>query len=145
MTRVKIPFLYRFKEPMLAGVKTCTSRTRKMGEPGDTFDAWEAEWQINMIWKTPLSIVRLLWKREGVESPEEFEIVWQQIHQRRGFRMNDLVYVHEFSRVDPEHPYPFRPCRTCRKPYIPTISPNQQDCLDCDQLHTANDEDDGYP
>jgi hypothetical protein len=145
LVKVKIPFLYRFKEPMLSGVKTCTSRTRKMGDPGDTFDAWDVEFQINKVWRTGLAVVRTMWKREGVESPEEFEIVWRQIHERRGYRPEDLVYVHEFSRVDPDHRYPFRPCRNCGKPYIPTMGENQQDCVDCDEMLTPYDEDDGYP
>jgi len=145
MSRVKIPFLYRFKEPMLAGVKTCTSRTVKMGSPGDTFDAWGEEFQINKVWRTSLAVVKLMWKREGVESPEEFEKVWNQIHPRLGYDPGGIVNVHEFSKVDPEYPYPFRPCATCQKPYIPTISENQSECLDCYEARQPHDEGDESP
>lgn len=137
MTKVEIPFLYRFKEPMLTGRKTCTSRTRKMGDPGDVFAAFGTLFQINRVWATGLAVVKTgLWKKEGVGSPEEFENVWNQIHPRKGFDPGQVVYVHNFSQVAPEHPYPFRPCETCRKPFIPTFNDAQTDCPDCMELRT---------
>jgi hypothetical protein len=150
LVKVKIPFLYRFKEPLLAGEKTCTSRTRKMGDPGDTFDAFGGEFQINYVWRTSVGVVEKLWKREGTNSEDDFRAVWQQIHQRRGFHPEDLVYVHEISLVDSEHPYPYRPCHHCRKIFVPTLGaltgpPVQTECVECIELSTPHDEGDEAP
>jgi hypothetical protein len=141
--RIQMPFLYSFKEPLLTGIKVCTSRTRKMGKPGDTFTAFGQEFQINYVWGTSLGIVaKTLWAKEGVKSPLEFEGVWREIHPRKGFDPGQLVYVHNFSRVDPEHRYPFRPCETCEKPFIPTWNDAQGDCSECMELRTPHDEGD---
>ena len=75
--KVKMPFMEKLRKPMLAGVKTCTSRTRIFGKEGDTFDAFGAEFEIVGMTELSLSEVQeFFWKQEGVKSPEEFKKVW---------------------------------------------------------------------
>jgi hypothetical protein len=131
----------RFREPILKGVKNCTTRTSKLAAPGDVFFTFGREFQVNRVWGTSLGIVASqLFKREGVSSEEEFIDVWKLIHPRRGFDRGALVYVHEFSPVDPSHPYPERPCRDCSKPFTPTLTPDQFQCVDCIEKTTPHDE-----
>lgn len=96
--KVKIPFLDRFKEPMLSGAKTCTSRTKKKGEPGDTFDAFGATFLINYVDRVRLDYVaRLCWKQEGATSMENFVEIWKHIHPRKGYDPDQWVYLHGFE------------------------------------------------
>ena len=43
---VIIPFRPEFKDKMLKGLKTATSRTKKYGNAGDTFNAFGATFRI---------------------------------------------------------------------------------------------------
>lgn len=96
---VNIPFKPFFKEPMLSGVKVCTARTKRMGEPGDTFEAFGATFEILSINEVRLYEVASLWKDEGCASEEHFKEVWRSIHPRVGYDDHQIVKLHRFRKV----------------------------------------------
>lgn len=98
---VTIPFKPFFKEPMLSGVKVCTARTKRMGEPGDTFEAFGATFEILSVEEVRLYEVASLWKEEGCQSEEHFEEVWREIHPRFGYNNYQIVKLHRFKKVTP--------------------------------------------
>lgn len=98
MKRVKIPFYPRFEKPMLAGTKRCTARTSKKGNPGDRFEAFGAEFEIERVdRRTPDEIARTMWYLEGCASEDDFRATWRKIHPRLPWTR--LVYLHWFRRV----------------------------------------------
>jgi len=98
--KVKIPFMPQFKEAMISGVKTCTSRNRRYGFIGDTFEAFGCEFKITAVDGMILrDVAALLYRQEGCKSPEDFEKIWAKIHPRKGFVWNQEVYVHHFKKV----------------------------------------------
>ena len=97
--QIKIPFLQRFKTPMLNDVKTMTSRTRRYGEKGDWFKAFEVNFRLDSVEPQPFSFVIEHWKEEGCNSKEDFLSVWKQIHPRRIFLDDYCLFVHRFHRV----------------------------------------------
>jgi len=100
MVEVKIPFKARFREVLLDGTKTWTSRTRRMGNPGDTFPAFGATFEIEHVERRTLGNIRYHhWKEEGCNSPYDFFEVWEQIHRRKGFVASQRVWVHIFKKV----------------------------------------------
>lgn len=99
MTELEIPFMERFREAMLDSRKTVTSRTKQYGKRGDQFEAFGAPFVILDVMRMPLWEVRDKWfKWEGVDSPEEFERVWAEIHPKKGFDPKQVVYLHRFVR-----------------------------------------------
>ena len=103
MAEIHIPFTKQFKEPMLSGRKTVTSRTRRHGYAGDTFQAWGRTFEIIGVHKMLLITVRDLWyEDEGCKSPKEFEDTWMKLHRRRGFVPEEVVWLHEFKLLDRE-------------------------------------------
>jgi hypothetical protein len=98
--KVKMPFLQRFKEPLLNGTKIWTSRSKIMGKPGDTFDAFGAEFLITSVSTCiPLHEVAEHWIEEGCSSFDDFVRVWEQIHPRKGFDPDTEVVTHTFRLV----------------------------------------------
>jgi len=98
--RVKIPFLPRFEGVMLSGMKTCTSRTKKYGKLGDTFEAFDATFVIERVFKEELS--NIAWFRcdeEGFQTPTDFIKCWEKIHYRKGYDPSQEVWVHQFRRL----------------------------------------------
>ena len=97
--QVKIPFLERFREPMLNGTKTMTSRTKIYGAKGDFFEAFSAEFRLDSVDAVPFAVIVPQWKAEGCSSRADFLGVWRQIHPRKVFEDNELLFVHRFHRV----------------------------------------------
>jgi len=98
MSRKRIPFQYRFRSPLLSGVKSCTSRPRKMASVGDTFEAFGATFEVVLVERlTLLTIREELWREEGCASPADFEAIWCLLHPRRGFQSSQKVSVHRFK------------------------------------------------
>ncbi len=96
----RVPFLADFREALLSGAKTATTRTARHAEEGDTFEAFGATFEVLAVRRTTLAAVKLgYWQREGVASPEAFERVWTRIHPRAGFDPAKAVYLHKFRRV----------------------------------------------
>lgn len=100
MARVDIPFQPYWEEAMLSGRKTCTTRPRRYGNPGDTFAAFGAEFEIVTVTREQLGKVAfLLFDIEGCDSPEHFIDIWNQLHPRRGFQTGDERWAHRFRRL----------------------------------------------
>ena len=98
---VDIPFLATFKEPMLAGSKTCTARTRKYGKPGDRFEAWGQTFEIREVIRVFLSTVRdQFYQFEGFAGPDDFVATWNKLHPIRGFDPEQAVYLHSFRLLE---------------------------------------------
>jgi len=97
--KVKISFLERFKEPLLNGTKTMTTRSKRCGWKGDTFKAFGTTFQIEEVYIAALSwITKYRWKEEGCTSEEDFMNVWKSIHKK----LNDprsQWHVHKFKKV----------------------------------------------
>ncbi len=94
---IEIPFREEFREPMLEGRKTCTSRNRRYGEPGDRFVAFDATFELTAVFQAQLEYVAcVLWQEEGVSGPEHFKRVWTELHPRKGWAPEQVVWVHKF-------------------------------------------------
>ena len=84
---------------MLANQKVCTSRNKRYGRPGDTFQAFGADFELLAVTRTTLlDVSRHFFQQEGCSSPEEFEEIWTELHPRRGFVPAQAVYLHRFCR-----------------------------------------------
>ena len=106
MADIHIPFLPRFKAPMLADQKTMTCRTSRKGEIGDEFEVWGSTFILRDVYRIRLGIVAdLNYSHEGCESPEEFQAVWRSLHPS-GFDPAKLVWLHEFVRRGAAANYP---------------------------------------
>ena len=100
MTWINIPFLRRWKQPMLDGVKTHTCRSEAYGQPGDRFSAFGAVFELVAVWQTTLEDVAAnYYRQEGCESPQEYVGVWNEIHPRRRFVPTDTKWLHHFRRL----------------------------------------------
>jgi len=98
--KVNIPFKEQFREVMLSGDKTFTSRTKKMGSYNDTFDVFSATFRINDVCRMKLNTVAYaFYKEEGCKSPDDFINIWEKIHPRKGFDPEQWVFVHIFERI----------------------------------------------
>ncbi len=96
--KVHIPFREQFKTLMLAEQKTCTSRTKRYGNMGDTFDAFGFTFELTNVFRASLgSVAQLLFYEEGFLDPKAFVICWKEIHPRKGYNPNQEVYIHSFK------------------------------------------------
>lgn len=96
--KVEIPFKRRFKQVLLDGTKIWTSRTKRYGKRGDTFEIFGAEFLIECVEPRSLGNIAEHWKEEGCESKGDFIEVWRKIHRCRGYVPTQRVYVHIFKR-----------------------------------------------
>lgn len=100
MPAVRLPFQPRWRPLVLDGTKTTTVRTKRYGAPGDAFELDGVPFVLVAVDAMPLARARdLVWREEGMASPEEFEDVWAENHPARGFRGSDAVWVHRFRRA----------------------------------------------
>lgn len=99
--KVKIPFKQEFRSAMLSDAKTATSRTKRYGKAGDTFDAFGQTFEILQVSKVSLRFVaNEYYLDEGCTSDLHFIRVWREIHPRKGFQPDQMVWLHEFKRVE---------------------------------------------
>lgn len=101
MSQIVIRFKPFFKEPMLSGVKVCTARTLRMGQPGDQFQAFGAAFELRSVEEVALYTVSTSWLEEGCRSREHFIEVWNEIHPVRRYSDSQRVYLHWFKKVTP--------------------------------------------
>lgn len=97
--KITLPFHNRFKNAMLKGDKTWTSRTKRYGRSGDTFEVFDNEFMIEKVERRMLEDVADHWKEEGFASKLDFMNFWIKIHARKGFLSTQRVYVHIFRRI----------------------------------------------
>lgn len=97
---VYIAFKDRFRQPMLGGIKVCTSRNKPHAAIGDYFIAFDTYFEIIGLYQLPLGqVAKYLWKEEGCKSEQDFISIWKSIHPYKGFDPNWLVYVHVFNKI----------------------------------------------
>ena len=97
---VKIPFLERFREPMLNNAKTQTARTKRYGKEGDTFEVFGVTFQINSVFKMRLREIANHWREEGCDSKQDFQSVWMDLHPRRDVILIEEFWVHVFHKIE---------------------------------------------
>lgn len=101
MKRRNIPFLPEFRDRMLSGRKTWTTRSRAYGEPGDTFEAFGEVFELVAVTELPLGMVAAHGhKREGFETAAEFIECWNRIHPRRPYSPSAVKTVHQFRLAE---------------------------------------------
>lgn len=85
------------------GEKSATTRTERYGERGDRFEAVGRVYELTDVIPAPLRLVAVHFhEEEGCESKEEFIEVWEDIHYRKGYKPDWMVYLHLFRGVDDE-------------------------------------------
>ena len=98
-----ITFRPQFREALLDGRKTATSRTKLLGNPGDRFRAFGATFILQDVRLVTLGLVaRERWREEGARSQDDFKRIWASIHPRIGFRETYLVYLYTFTKASPK-------------------------------------------
>jgi hypothetical protein len=105
--QISIPFKERFREPMLSGVKTMTSRTKSYGQVGDWFNVFEQTFVLTSVVARPFSFIVDHWKEEGCFSREDFLTLFRQIHPRREIAMDTMFWTHTFQNVSKKKPYTY--------------------------------------
>ena len=101
MAKRNISFLHRWKGKMLTGQKIMTCRTVCMANPGDTFVFFGHTFLIKAVYCLELSsVANNFYDQEGCSSPEEFIAVWKEIHPVKGFKPNEIVFLHKFELQD---------------------------------------------
>jgi len=102
--RIQIPFRPHFKDAIITGRKTATSRTTKYGSPGDEFEAFGYVFVIERHRRLRIEFVaNQLYAVEGFDSPLEVLKEWRSIHTVEGFDPEQRVWVHWFRRKVPRH------------------------------------------
>jgi hypothetical protein len=104
---VVMPFQPEFKESMLTGKKTATTRTRRFGRPGDWFRQFGHIFVLREVYELQLSrSIYCHYKEEGFDSPLEFRDFWNKLHPHIPYaqRPNRVVYLHNFSLAHKAHP-----------------------------------------
>jgi len=100
MENVNIPFRDDMKLAVLNGKKTCTSRNKRYGCIGDQFEIGERKFVLTCVSHANLDYVAHdRYRQEGFESPAQFIGVWNQIHPRKGYAPEQVVWLHEFKEV----------------------------------------------
>ena len=95
---ITMPFDERWEKAMLTGNKTCTSRSKRYGNLGDRFRAFGAAFTLIGVVRLPLGLIAMrFYKEEGCQSPEEFKKVWRELHPKKGFQDDWLVWLHKFD------------------------------------------------
>jgi len=105
MPVIEIPFSPRMATSARAGQKCATTRSERMGNPGDIFEI-KGEWfrlldvkQVTLLW-----VRNEAFRIEGFDSPEKFEKTWRSLH-RGHFSVDKEYFIHFFAgceRVAPE-------------------------------------------
>jgi hypothetical protein len=99
--QISIPFKERFREPMLNGTKTMTSRTKCYGIVGDWFNAFGKTYVLTSVIERHFDFIVNHWKEEGCFSREDFLGVWKEIHPRHKVSMTDKFWTHSFQSISP--------------------------------------------
>lgn len=72
-----------------------------MAKAGDHFYAFGKVFEVTAVVTETLDFIYCnLWKEEGVDTPEDFEAVWNSIHPRNKFKSSTVVYLHWFNMIE---------------------------------------------
>lgn len=105
---IVIPFCEPMRQAAIAGNKTCTTRTKRYGKPGDHFgiNAYENSRNLQVIFKlTSVQAHQLgyvatnFWKQEGFENIAGFITLWCKLHPSAHWQPLRQVYIHFFELV----------------------------------------------
>ncbi len=97
---ISIPFTLRMAAAACSGEKDCTSRTKRYCRPGSVFRLGTRRFVVTGIERHTLEYVKtVLHRREGFRSAQDFEDYWSFLHPRKGFRPEELVWVHFFVEI----------------------------------------------
>lgn len=100
MKLILVPMRPNNTKQCLAGNKTATTRTFKLGDVGDCFQLGGGHFQITNVTMITLGEVATKhYKDEGFSSTQEFINEWKQIHPIKGYVHSWLVCYHEFRRL----------------------------------------------
>lgn len=100
MRIVEIPFHNDFREHLLNGRKSMTTRYDKKGEPGDRFFAFGEMFHIMSVRAVKLGdVAERYYRLEGTDSPEHFLSIWWLLHPKRERDLSAIVYAHSFIRI----------------------------------------------
>jgi len=89
-----------FRDRMLSGQKTATTRTKKYGNGGDLFSAFGHTFQLTKVDKVFLQdIASTFYAQEGFKSQQEFCDCWIKLHPKKGYQFDQEVYLHQFKIV----------------------------------------------
>lgn len=98
--KIEIPFNKWSEERLNLFAKTATSRNKKYGEVGDTFEVNGTTYELDLVIKLPLWFVSEdLYDSEGALNFLEFEDIWKKIHPKKGFIPEQEVWYHHFRIV----------------------------------------------
>ncbi len=88
-----------FRELMLNDVKICTTRSKRLGNAGDTFDKWGATFVITGFEKRMLREIADEYRaREGFETKEAFLAYFKKLHPRIGGELDHNWTVTHFRK-----------------------------------------------
>jgi len=108
--RIQIPFRPHFKDAIIAGRKTATSRTKKYGNIGDEFEAFGYVFVIQRQERVKLSVVaQQHFRAEGFKNSGDFMNEWVSIHARKRYDPEQRIWLHWFQRKVPRHQPHFTP------------------------------------
>lgn len=95
--RILLPFMPLFRVPMLQGVKVMTCRTRRYGQPGDAFIAFDHEFVLTHVMRMRLGYVFSdCYLQEGCSSERELTGLWAKIHPNKPIDCELIVWAHCF-------------------------------------------------
>lgn len=100
MNDIEIPFNEWSKTRIQAGVKTCTTRTKRCGKTHDVFELGGERYKITGYLETTLGIVaRDFYEEEGAKNSDEFVELWNTIHPVKKYNPTQKVWLHFFEKV----------------------------------------------
>lgn len=101
--RSYLPFRESFREAVISGRKTATTRSEAYGAVGDVLDTPFGSVELTDVRRVPLTLVANgFYAQEGLDSPEAFIAIWNEIHPRRKYRPEDVKTIHFFKFLGPE-------------------------------------------
>jgi hypothetical protein len=99
-SKVYIPFRDDMVRAIENGMKCCTSRNKRYGDPGDHFMLRGKTYHLTSIQHYTLDhVAHGLFREEGTNSSAEFIALWEEIHPLKGFDPNQKVWTHFFEVV----------------------------------------------
>jgi hypothetical protein len=104
MAEIEIPFREDMALAVIEEEKFCTSRNKPYGVPGDCFTVkWKDRKEIcelvGVVQLPLIFVAEILYDLEGFESPTQFIYAWNDIHPRKGWTPEKLVWVHFFQVI----------------------------------------------